>query len=580
MTQTEEAALDGGTASASPASASPGGPRHGGTPATVRKRRLAQGKASWVLDPKVAYTRESLLERLLGPVQSWRDFTPTLRLWFWLGPILTAVLGGVLRFVRLGEPRSLVFDETYYVKDAYSLLQSGFERNWAKDANAAFNQGDPSQILNTGEYVVHPPLGKWMIAWGMDLFGQADTFGWRFSSAVVGTLSILILALVAQKLFNSVTLGAIAGLLLAVDGTHLVMSRIGILDIFIEFWVLLAFAFLLLDRSDGRRRLATRLSALAAASPDGVPSEAALRWGPGLGFRWWRLAASASMGAAVGIKWSGLFFVAVFGLLMVLWDMNARRVAGIRNWAVAGIVRDGVPAFFLYLGTATVVYLSTWTGWFLSNDAYNRHWAEQNPGKGVQWLPPALRSLWDFHVQAYTFHQGLSSDHPYKASAWTWLVLGRPTSFYYQSPQCGPSAQEKCSEAILSVGNPLIWWGATIALLVVLFYWAGRRDWRAGAILAGMAGGYLPWFMYPERTTFFFYAVSFEPFLILGLCYALGLILGRQGDPPWRRRSGFLVVACFLAAVLLLSAFFYPIWTAETISYNDWRLRMWMPSWI
>ena len=113
MTQTEEAALDGGTASASPASASPGGPRHGGTPATVRKRRLAQGKASWVLDPKVAYTRESLLERLLGPVQSWRDFTPTLRLWFWLGPILTAVLGGVLRFVRLGAPRSFVFHETY-----------------------------------------------------------------------------------------------------------------------------------------------------------------------------------------------------------------------------------------------------------------------------------------------------------------------------------------------------------------------------------------------------------------------------------------------------------------------------------
>ncbi|MFJ3957629.1 dolichyl-phosphate-mannose--protein mannosyltransferase [Arthrobacter sp. NPDC090010] len=588
MTQSDQAppGVKAGAGAATRATPAPQGP--GPSPAASastavvsrpRRRRRRPSGTGWVTDPRTAFTREALLERLSGPVRSWRDYPPSLRLWFWLGPILTAALGGVLRFVRLGEPHSLVFDETYYVKDAYSLLQSGYERNWAKDANTAFNQGDPSQLLNTPEYVVHPPLGKWMIAWGMDLFGPGDSFGWRFSSAVVGTLSILLMAFVAHKLFNSVVLGTIAGLLTAVDGTHLVMSRIGILDIFLEFWILVVFACLLLDRQDGRRRLAIRLARLSSVGHDGVPPSTALLWGPRLGFRWWRLAAAAAMGAAIGIKWSALFFLAVFGLLMVLWDMNARRVAGIRHWALAGVVRDGIPAFFLYLGTSALVYLSTWTGWFLSSNAYNRHWAEQNPGQGVGWLPPALRSLWEYHLQAYAFHQGLSADHPYKASAWTWLVLGRPTSFYYQSPSC-PGGNGKCSEAILSVGNPLIWWGAALALLVILFAWAGRRDWRAGAILAGMAGGYLPWFMYPERTTFFFYAVSFEPFLILALCYALGLILGSQHDPPWRRRAGFMVVAVFLAGVLLLSAFFYPIWTAETITYNDWHLRMWMPSWI
>ena len=63
--------------------------------------------------------------------------------------------------------------------------------------------------------------------------------------------------------------------------------------------------------------------------------------------------------------------------------------------------------------------------------------------------------------------------------------------------------------------------------MVLLFWWAGRRDWRAGAILAGVAAGYLPWFMYPDRTMFYFYAVSFEPFLVLALVYCLGLVLGR-----------------------------------------------------
>jgi dolichyl-phosphate-mannose--protein O-mannosyl transferase len=126
----------------------------------------------------------------------------------------------------------------------------------------------------------------------------------------------------------------------------------------------------------------------------------------------------------------------------------------------------------------------------------------------------------------------------------------------------------------------LIWWTAAISLVVLLFWWAGRRDWRAGAVLAGMAAGYLPWFMYPERTMFYFYAVSFEPFLVLALVYCLGLVLGKTTDPPWRRRSGLYLVVVFVAASILLSAFFYPVWAAEIIPYQQWRLRMWMPSWI
>ena len=47
-----------------------------------------------------------------------------------------------------------------------------------------------------------------------------------------------------------------------------------------------------------------------------------------------------------------------------------------------------------------------------------------------------------------------------------------------------------------------------------------------------------------------------------------------------RGRWGIVVVGVFLVAVLLVSAFFLPIWTAEVIPYDQWRLRMWMPSWI
>jgi dolichyl-phosphate-mannose--protein O-mannosyl transferase len=421
-----------------------------------------------------------------------------------------------------------------------------------------------------------------MIAGGMWLFGSDNPFGWRFGAALTGTVSVLLLTLIALKLFRSLPLAAAAGLLLAVDGHHLVMSRTSLLDIFLMFWVLAAFGALLLDRDDGRRRLTARLARLAAASTTGRPSGGQLLAGPWLGVRWWRVAAGVCMGLAIGTKWSGLFFLAGFGILTVLWDLNARRVAGIRGWISGGIIKDGLPAFASMVPVAVLVYTATWTGWFRSGDAYFRRWAEDNPSAEWGWMPDPLRSLAHYHLEAYKFHQGLGSEHPYEASAWSWLVMGRPTSFYYQQP--GPETLEcaaaRCASAILSVGNPLIWWSAAISLVVLLFWWAGRRDWRAGAVLAGVGAGYLPWFLYPERTMFFFYAVSFEPFLILALVYCLGLVVGGESDPLWRRRSGLYLVALFVAAAVLLSAFFYPLWTAETIPYQEWRYRMWMPSWI
>ena len=535
----------------------------------------------WISRPAEAFTREALYARLLGEVRSWRDYPPSLRLWMLLVPVLTAVAGGILRFVRLDAPHKLVFDETYYVKDAYSFLISGYERNWPDKANDSFNAGDPSVLLPSPEYVVHPPVGKWMIAAGMALFGADNSFGWRFAAAFTGTLSILLLALIALKLFRSLPLAGAAGLLLAVDGHHLVMSRTSLLDIFLMFWILAAFGALLLDRDDGRRRLAARL-AQAAARNGGQPPAQMLLTGPWLGIRWWRLAAGICLGLAVGTKWSGLFFLAGFGLLTVIWDLSARRVAGIRGWISGGAIKDGIPAFLSTVPVAFLVYGATWTGWFRSEDAYFRRWAESNPSAEWGWLPDSIRSLAHYHREAYTFHQGLGSEHPYEASAWSWLVLGRPTSFFYESPEQGTPgcAVAKCTSAILSVGNPLIWWAAVISLVVLLFWWAGRRDWRAGAILAGVGAGYLPWFLYPERTMFYFYAVSFEPFLVLALAYCLGLVLGRAGDPPWRRRAGLYLVALFVAAAVLLSSFFYPIWAAEVIPYDAWRVRMWMPSWI
>jgi 4-amino-4-deoxy-L-arabinose transferase-like glycosyltransferase len=343
------------------------------------------------------------------------------------------------------------------------------------------------------------------------------------------------------------------------------------------FWLLLAFAALLLDREQGRRRLARRLAAVAGGT-GGPPAPAHLRFGPWLGLRPWRIAAGICLGLALGTKWSALPYIAAFGLLTVAWDLGARRVAGIRRWAGGAVLKDGLQAFVSIVPLAALTYLATWSGWFASRDAYDRQWAAANPSAQWDWVPPALRSLAEYHRSAYSFHQGLASDHPYEAHAGLWLILGRPTSFFYEKPTgCGAEA---CSQAVTVLGNPLIWWSSALALLILLAVWIRSRDWRAAAVLTGAAAGYLPWFLYPERTMFYFYAVAFEPFLILALVYCLGLVLGGPSDSLRRRRAGVLLVGAFLAAAVLVSAYFLPIWTADVIPYEQWRQRMWFPRWI
>lgn len=525
------------------------------------------------MTPAQAYTETALRLRLIG-----ERFHPGR--WGWIVPLAVTLVAAVLRFTRLGHPDVLIFDETYYVKDAYALLQAGYELNWPEDANDAFAAGSPAPE-NTAEYVVHPPLGKWMIAVSMALFGTDNGLGWRFSAALVGTLSVLLTALIAQRMFRSVFLGGVAGLLLAVEGHHLVLSRTGLLDIFLSFFVLAAFGALLLDRHHGRSLLATRLAA-AAQRQGGAPPSGILSWGPWLGWRPWRLAAGVLLGAACGVKLSGLAFMAVFGLMTVLWDMNARRVAGIRNWVAAGVVKDGLLAFVAVVGAGAATYLATWTGWLVTQGGYNRQWhLAREPEHWWQHLVPGpLRSLIDYHLQSTRFHGGLSTPHDYASSPWTWPFMGRPTSFHYVghddgSGTCGGTT---CSEAITDLANPVIWWAGLLAFLVLVLLWLGRRDWRAGALLGAYAAGQLVWFLWPERTMFFFYTVAYTPFLVLAVTLVLGLLL-RWGGPAVRRRNTVLVLGFVLLAVLV-SAFFLPVWTAEQIPYEQWRLRMWMNSWI
>ncbi len=485
----------------------------------------------------------------------------------WAATAAVALLAGVLRFVRLDLPYNAdaggkVFDEIYYACDALSLLRFGVEH--VTQSGDAAGTCTP---VDGGSFVVHPPLGKWAIAAGIAVFGNS-TFGWRSAAAAAGTLTVLLVVRAGRRLTGSTLLGCLAGLLLALDGLHFVLSRTAMLDVFLVLWTTAAFSALLVDRDAVRRRL--------AAEPDGSGSGR-------LGRRPWLLVAGLCVGAALATKWSAVYYAAVLGLLALVWEVGARRRAGARRpW------RTSLGRSTLRLATAfgvlpVAVYLASWTGWFRSDLGWDRTWAQGQPD--VPLVPDALRSLWHYHVAMYDFHTGLTSPHPYQSHPAGWLLLARPVSYYYP-PDLGPGeygcAAASCAREVLALGNPVLWWTTGGVLVALLWRWASRRDWRAGALLVLVLAGILPWVRddLRERTMFLFYALPAVPFMALAAALVAGWALGDRSSSRTRRLVAAELVGVWVALVVLAFAYFYPVLAAQTIPYAQWAERMWFPSWI
>lgn len=500
--------------------------------------------------------------------------TPRRRaVWYWGGPIAVALIAALLRFWNLGHPQEIVFDETYYVKDAWTLIANGYESAWPEGANEDFARGDTDVFSDDPSYVVHPPLGKWMIGLGMALFGADSAFWWRASTALAGVVAVFALTMVGRILFRSTSLAVIAGLLFAVDGNAIVMSRVGLLDNWLMLFCLLGFWFVLLDRAKTEGRFAARLAALRA---DGAEP----RSGPVVWARPWVVAAGVAFGAAIAVKWSGLYFLAAVGVYLVLVDALARRRAGLPFFVEGAVVKQGPVTFLLLVPVAAATYLASWTGWLVTSGGYYRDWADQpeNAATGFwSWVPHPLQSLWHYHQAAYGYHVGVRTDHPWEANPLTWPLMLRPTNMYYAEVDgCGGG---ECVSSIIGIANPLIWWAATLASVYLVYRFARYREWQAGAVLLGVGAGYLPWLLYVERTVFHFYTIAYEPFVLLALTYVLGIVLGRPDDPRWRRQQGIATVAVFLAVVLVVSAFFFPIWSAMPTSPEFRQLHFWLPGW-
>ncbi|MEN9739885.1 MAG: hypothetical protein RLZ72_151 [Actinomycetota bacterium] len=459
------------------------------------------------------------MDRVYSARDRVQALTPTVQAWVLYAPVL--VIAALVRLVNLGNPRALVFDEVYYVRDGWTTWNLGYESQWPEGVD--FTNGGSADYLSDAAFIAHPPLGKWLIGAGIALFGPENSCGWRFSTAIAGIVVVLLTIFIARRLFSSRIAASIAGLIIALDGVAITMSRTALLDGLLAMFILAAFLAILRHRER-----------------------------PGWGQ--WLILAGALLGAATAVKWSGLYAFAAFGV----W-IAADAIVRAKSWrAVWPIVR----ALLLAVPVAVAVYLASWGGWFASTTGYDRNAVNVvgNP------IASALASLWHFHQAIFDYNINLVAEHGYAANPFGWLLMIRPTAFYYETA-CG----DGCAEYVTSVANPIFWYFGVVALAWLVVHTIRTRSTWGVPVLVGVAATYLPWLFFAHRTVFQFYTVTLVPFLALAAVWLFARL--------WRAGWESLVTGLVVAGVAV-AAFFLPVWMGMPIPVWFASLHYWFPSWI
>jgi dolichyl-phosphate-mannose--protein O-mannosyl transferase len=436
----------------------------------------------------------------------------------WIAVAALVITAAVLRLLWLSDPHKLVFDETYYAKDACYYVE------------AATGPCD----LETPQVEAHPPLGKWLIGAGIAVFGF-DSFGWRVAAAIAGSVTVLLMYLLAHRLLRSTLGAALAAGLVAFDFLHFVQSRIAMLDVFVTMFGVAAVLFAVLDRDHANKTVA-----------DGIVA------------RPWRIAAGMAAGAAFASKWSGAFFILMVIVLAVAWDAASSTTTD--RPRIRYLFRS-VPSILLWLVLLPlVVYLISYAGRVDGSPA-------AAPWSKGSWLGAVAHEQYEMY-QTHT-QDIVDATHAYQSPAWSWMLLKRPVAYFYEVNQQGEDQE------ILALGNPFVWWASIPAILFVAVVWIRRLLRRAayggpeGVIVAGLLFTYGPWLVQQtdRGAVFIFYLLPTVPFMCLALAYC-----GTRIGSSWEARAA---IAVFVAMTIGLFVYFYPVMTKRPLSPDQWKARIW-----
>jgi len=451
------------------------------------------------------------------------------------------VLTATALFTRLWQlqlPNAVVFDEVYFRQFAANYL----------DGHYFFD--------------IHPPLVKLLFAASASMLhlspeqvggGDSAAVILRYIPAVAGVLLVPLIYTIVRQLGLGRRIAAFGAVLVLFDNALLVESR-----------------FILMD------------SLLLLAGFGALSCYLALRKRTG-NKRWiWVVLTAMLLGVLVTTKWTGL---AIAGLIATAWFIEGR----IDKNPLPGRWRRQLAEATTVIAVVAGIY----AGSFAVHFALLNHSGEgdvfmserfQSTLQGSQYYKPtASMSFWDKFIELnsemYTAQSTLNGvQHPYASRWYSWPVEARPVYFWQSAPQKGNTQGN-----IYLLGNPVVWWGSTLAVLAALVVWLGRPQWLGDRrrlvafLLAGYALNFIP-FAFIDRPMFLYHYLFALLFAILIACVLFGRFLDWQAL-RYGRRAVRQTYWALLAVVVLGFLYFLPLSYGWALTPADLQQRIWLPSW-
>jgi dolichyl-phosphate-mannose-protein mannosyltransferase len=470
----------------------------------------------------------------------------------YLGSLLVVVIAAFVRLVNLSSPNGLIFDEKFYQREANGLLVAGYELLWPAE-------GQPRVLYpDQPAFSIHPPFGKWVIAFFMQMFGPANPLGFRIGPAIFGIVAVVAVLVACALMTHSLLWANLAGLLLAIDGLSVSMSRVAMLDEIMVGLLTVGFLFVVLHM---RRRSQGHETRLLYS---------------------WLIPAGFIFGLATATKWSALPFALFFlgvaiiyecGWLLADGKKQARKGGGLRSLTL--IAQVGL--------SGALAYVWSWAGWFGGNYAWGRHLAD-DPSRRLGGVFSALPLDWQsfilHHIEMLSSGVEVSSAQSQLSPAIQWPMMLSPTLMAYErlpagSPEC--SWLGECVFTASTMSNPVVWYPALLSVVALIWMVLRFRSTWTTLVLSGVIAGYLPWLLI-QRDQYFFYAASMVPFLIMSLV----LVVRKVAETPSKTRISKLTSAglkIYLVVAIFAGLFFLPMAMYVGMPGWFWDAHIWLPGW-
>ena len=174
------------------------------------------------------------------------------------------------------------------------------------------------------------------------------------------------------------------------------------------------------------------------------------------------------------MKWSALYFVPVFALLVLVWEVGVRRSAGVRRHPWRDALLDELAGWSLAVRADRVGHLPGHL------DRLVRSPTTATTGTAAQTERPAQRAAGHRRADQPVALPPRGVQLPHRArrrrtstsrgrgsgccSAGRWRSTG---------PATAPAARRSCASEILLLGTPLLWWSFLPALVALV--WLGHR---------------------------------------------------------------------------------------------------------